>query len=391
MPAYADDLGIRQLQALERIIQETVQAVERSRYQIFAVAEATREEYDKVREELERVRREVAAQIALVDELDGQDRMARLELMKVSRDFRLYTEDDIKAAYEKAADVQARLHVAQEREKELRRRREDLERRVKSLEVAARRAEELVSQVGVVLGYLTGNLRDLTVQVSSWHEHFRLGLSLLKAQEDERRRLAREIHDGPAQVMAAAAMRADVCLHCLREDVDRATRELLDLKELVSAALFDVRRIIFDLRPMSLDELGLVPAIRSWLSGWQERTGVEVRMEVRGEERRLPEAAEIALFRVLQEALNNVWKHAGVDRAYVSLNIERTRVRLVVSDRGKGFDPSLLDRSTFGLVGMKERVQFLGGKCEIVSRVGRGTRVKVEIPLGGPSPGEVRP
>ena len=137
MPAYADDPGIRQLQALERIIQETVQAVERSRYQIFAVAEATREEYDKVREELEQVRREVAAQIALVDELDRQDRMARLELMKVSRDFRLYTEDDIKAAYEKAADVQARLHVAQEREKELRRRREDLGRRVKSLEVAA--------------------------------------------------------------------------------------------------------------------------------------------------------------------------------------------------------------------------------------------------------------
>lgn len=378
-----EDLGCRQLQALERIIQETITAVERSRSQIFFIAESTRAEYDKVKGELEEVRREVEAQIALVDLLEKQDRAARIFLMEVSRNFVAFGEEDIRAAYQGAAETQAQLQVAREREKELRRRRDELQRRVQSLEAAARRADELVSQVGVVLGYLSGDLRDLTGQVSSWQERFRLGLSLLKVQEDERRRLAREIHDGPAQTIAAALLRAEVCGRCLPEDPERAQQELTDLRELVGSSLRDLRRLIFDLRPMSLDELGLVPAIRSWLAGWQERTGIQARLEVRGGERRLPPAAEIALFRVLQEALHNVGKHAGADTVWVSLNFREDLVRLAVYDRGRGFDPERVKADSFGLAGMKERIQFLGGKWRIRSRPGRGTQVTAEIPLPG--------
>ncbi|MDI6893449.1 MAG: sensor histidine kinase [Bacillota bacterium] len=376
-----EELGTRQLQALERIIQETISAIDRSRAQIYAIAESARSEYDKVKGELEEVRKQVTVQIALVDQFEQQERAARVALMQVSANLAAYGEDAVQAAYQRAVETRAQLLTAQDRERELRRRREELERRFRGLEQAVRRAEELVAQVGVVLGYLSGNLRDLTAQVGSWQERFRLGLSLLKAQEDERRRLARDIHDGPAQTMAAAMMRSEVCGRFLEEDPGRAGRELGDLKELLGACLFDLRRMIFDLRPMSLDELGLVPAMRSWLGGWQQRTGVEVRLEVRGSDRRFPPAVEIALFRVLQEALNNVWKHAGADRAAVALHTNRDRVRLVVYDRGKGFDPATLPPDTFGLAGMKERVQFLGGKWWIKSRPGRGTQVGAEIPL----------
>jgi len=376
-----EELGSGELQALERIIQETISAIDRSRAQIYAIAESARAEYDKVKGELQEVRKQVAAQILLVDQLYQQERAARVTLMQVSSNLSAFSEDAVQAAYQRAVETRAQLLVAQEKEKELRRRRDELERRFRGLEQAVRRAEELVAQVGVVLGYLSGNLRDLTAQVGSWQERFRLGLSLLRAQEDERRRLAREIHDGPAQAMAAALMRAEVCSRFLGEDPVRAQRELGDLKELLGTCLFDLRRIIFDLRPMSLDELGLVPAIRSWLGGWQQRTGLEVRLEVRGAERRLPAAVEIALFRVLQEALNNVWKHAGVDTAAVSLHVGKDQVRLVVYDRGKGFDPAALPPETFGLAGMRERVQFLGGKWWVRSCVGRGTQVGAEIPL----------
>lgn len=369
------------MQALERIIQETIAAIDRSRAQIYAIAELARSEYDKVKGELEEVRKQVAVQIALVDQFEQQERAARVALMQVSANLAAYGEQAVQAAYQRAVETRARLLAAQEKEKELRRRRDELERRLRGLEQTVRRAEELVAQVGVVLGYLSGNLRDLTAQVGSWQERFRLGLSLLKAQEDERRRLARDIHDGPAQAMAAAIMRAEVCSRFLHEDPGRAQRELADLKELLGTCLFDLRRLIFDLRPMSLDELGLVPAIRSWLGGWQQRTGMEVRLEVRGAERRLPPAVEIALFRVLQEALNNVWKHSGARKAAVALYMHQDRVRLVVYDRGKGFDPDALPPESFGLAGMRERVQFLGGNWWVKSRPGRGTQVGAEIPL----------
>ena len=375
------EYGSRHLQELERVIQETIRAVDRSRSQIFQIAEFTRAEYDKVKEELAAVRQQVAAQIALVDQLEKEDRAARAVLMEVSDNFRIFGEAQIQAAYQRAGDVQTRLHVAREQEKELRRRRDELDRRARSLEAAVKRAEQLVSQVGVVLGYLSGDLKDLTVQVGSWQERFRLGLSLLKAQEDERRRLAREIHDGAAQTMAAALMRAEICSHYLRDDLSRAEGELGQVRELLGVSLFDLRRLIFDLRPMTLDELGLVPAVRSWLAGWQKTTGLSVRLEVRGEERRLPAAAEIALFRVLQEALHNVWKHAGVDRAWVVLDLGQERAVLVVYDRGQGFDPSSVPEGGYGLAGMKERVQFLGGKWSLKSRLGRGTQIRAEVPL----------
>ncbi|MDI6825011.1 MAG: sensor histidine kinase [Bacillota bacterium] len=374
-----EELGSRQLEALDRIIQETISAIDRSRTQIYTIAESARCEYEKVKRKLEDVRGRVAEQILLVDQLFQEERAARVLLLQA--DLRAFSEEAVQAAYQRAVDTRARLLAAQEKERELRAERDELERTLQRLERAVMRAEELVAQVGVVLGYLSGNLRDLTAQVESWQERFRLGLSLLKAQEDERRRLAREIHDGPAQAMAAALLRAEVCSRFLAEDRARAERELGDLKELVGSCLFDLRRIIFDLRPMTLDELGLVPAVRSWLEGWQQRTGLEVRLEVRGTERRLPAAVEIALFRVLQEAVNNVWKHSGVDRAAVSLHMDSDRVRLVVYDRGKGFDVTSLPGDTFGLAGMRERVQFLGGRWWIKSRPGRGTQVGAEIPL----------
>lgn len=377
----AELLGTRQLRALDRIIQETITAIERSRSRIYAIADSARAEYDKVKGELEEVRRQVAVQIALVDQFERQERAARIELMQVSANIAACTEEAVQAAYQKAVDTRARLLAAQEKERELRRRRDELERRLHALELTVARAEELVAQVGVVLGYLSGDLRDLTVQVSSWQERFKLGLRLLKAQEDERRRLARDIHDGPAQAMAAAIMRADVCGRYLQEDPARARHELADLKELLGTCLADLRRMIFDLRPMSLDELGLVPAMRSWLATWQQRTGMEVKLEVRGEERRIPAAVEIALFRMFQEALNNAWKHSGTGKAAVVLIGGRDSVRLVVYDRGRGFDPSTLPGESYGLAGMRERVQFLGGNWWVKSRPGRGTEVGAEIPL----------
>lgn len=215
--------------------------------------------------------------------------------------------------------------------------------------------------------------------------------SLIEAQEEERRRLARDIHDGPAQLLANVVFRIDVAQKLLGGDGNRARAELEQLKQLVRHSLQDVRKIIFDLRPLALDDLGLVPALRSYLSGLQEKIGLQVRLRVTGAERRLATAEEVALFRLVQEALHNVGKHADTDQAAVDIAFVGEQVTVRIADRGRGFDPASVTRRTdrLGLRSMRERAELFGGTCTIASQPGAGTVVTVSVPA--PARVEARP
>lgn len=139
-------------------------------------------------------------------------------------------------------------------------------------------------------------------------------LAIIRAQEEERRRVARELHDGPAQLLANVVLRIDVCQRLAEQDPARLREELQQLKDLLRLSLQEVRQVIFDLRPMALDDLGLVPALRSYLQGYQTRTALETDLAVYGTDRRLGPDLEIAIFRLVQEALTNVQKHARASR-----------------------------------------------------------------------------
>jgi two-component system sensor histidine kinase DegS len=208
-----------------------------------------------------------------------------------------------------------------------------------------------------------------------------VGLTL--AQEEERRRLARDIHDGPAQLLANVVFRIDVAQTLLQGDPARARAELEQLKHLVRHSLQDVRKIIFDLRPLALDDLGLIPALRGYLGGLQERAGLKVDLHVAGDPRRLPTALEVALFRLVQEALHNVRKHAGTDAADVRVEFGEAEVRVTVADRGRGFDPGAAAGASdrLGLRSMRERAELFGGSLTLRSSPGRGTVVAATFPI----------
>jgi signal transduction histidine kinase len=214
---------------------------------------------------------------------------------------------------------------------------------------------------------------------------------LIEAQEEERRRLARDIHDGPAQLLANVVFRIDVAQTLLAGDADRARAELEQLKQLVRHSLQDVRKIIFDLRPLALDDLGLVPALRSYVGGLQEKAGLRVDLRVDGEPRRLPTAHEVALFRLVQEALHNVRKHAGTDAAEVDVEFLPGEVRVMVTDHGRGFDPAEAGGATdrLGLRSMRERAELFGGGLELRSTPGRGTVLSARVPVPAPAPAAV--
>ncbi|MGB4482378.1 MAG: sensor histidine kinase [bacterium] len=372
---------------LDAIIKETIAVIGSSKEMIYDIGEEAREEYRRLEEEVKKLQEETADVIDRVDELEGLEQRARWRLLEVSRDFARYTEDDIRWAYEEAKNIQVELALCREREKLLRQRRDDLERGLRRLEQTVRKAEKLVTQVGVVIDYLEGKLGDLSQQLEGMQQRQQLAAGIIKAQEEERRRVAREIHDGPAQSLANLVFRLEVCEKLLAaERLPELRGELAELKGLIKGSLQEVRKIIFDLRPMALDDLGLVPALRRYLEGLEEREGLVVNLAVFGQEVRLASAVEVGLFRIIQEALHNVSKHARAASARVTLTYSQEQLLLSVRDDGRGFDLREVERGGragghFGLISMRERAELLGGRFEVKSAPGQGTRITVAVPI----------
>lgn len=210
---------------------------------------------------------------------------------------------------------------------------------------------------------------------------------MIMAQEEERRRISREIHDGPAQTLASLTMRIDYCLE-QRDLPEELKQELLELKESVKRSLKDIRRYIFDLRPMALDDLGLIPTLEQFISGFKGRTGVPVHVDVEGERTMLGAEKELAVFRVIQEAANNAIKHANPNVVHIFLKFDpkKRRLSVVVKDDGAGFDVADKRKNygslkKLGLISMEERVRLAGGEFLIVSDTGSGTVVSFWVPL----------
>ncbi len=373
--------GALDIKLLDKIVKDTMAAVEKSKERIYDIYEAARHEVDNVKKDLERVRQQAAEVIFSVDEVEKRERRARMRLMEVSHNFRIYAEDDIKKAYEEAKNLQVELAVARAQEQNLRRQRDELEIRLKTLKSTVDKAEELTTQVGAVLGYLGNQMDGVVNKLETMQYSQQFGAKIIKAQEEERRRISREIHDGPAQAMANIVFRAEICERLLDVDVERSKRELGVLREQVRICLKETRKIIFDLRPMTLDDLGLVPTVKRVLDNVQERCKLFAAVQVIGEERRLDSYLEIGLFRIVQEALNNIEKHAQANQVKVLVEFHRDFVQIVVEDDGKGFEVEESGKESFGLMGMRERVNLLKGNLTISSVPGAGTKISVRVNL----------
>lgn len=373
------------IKSLDRIIKETLAAIERGKMQLYDIAENTMLEMARVGEELAGVKEDVSDTIYQVDETIIEEKKARIRLVEVSKDFHRYTEEDIKTAYDNAYMLQVELVKLREREKLLRYRRDHLEISLRRLQNTAQRSEKLVSQMGLVFNYLSGGLKDLNIKINELQKTQEMALGIITAQEEERKRVAREIHDGPAQSMANIVMRAEFCLKLLDMHPEKVRDELIALQLLVRSSLTDVRKIIFDLRPMVLDDLGLRPAIKRYLSNYNEQYGLQIEYLFFGQQRRLNSTVEVALFRIIQEMVTNIRKHARAKNAVVKIELLRKKINIYVKDDGIGFDLDTAmtdkDGEGYGLIGMRERIQLLKGEMNIISAPGQGTSISVSVPL----------
>lgn len=220
--------------------------------------------------------------------------------------------------------------------------------------------------------------------VLSQHELREVASIGSSAREQEMRRISRELHDELAQTLATLRIETDRLHELLRDSPDSvaSARELASMRTLLDDAVASTRRIASDLRPLVLDDLGLVPAMQWLVQGFTQRSGVACELNVEPADLELYEPYATATFRILQESLTNVARHARASHVHVRVTREDHRVVLTVSDDGVGFDPSRPRKpGSFGLAGLRERAYLVEGELDIVSAPGHGTTIEVRIPL----------
>ncbi|TYR98934.1 histidine kinase [Rossellomorea vietnamensis] len=368
---------------LDNILEQMIDTVGRSKSDVFEIGEQCRQDYESITEELKVIRESVFRVIQEGDDLERKSRFARKRLSEVSQHFQNFSEAQVREAYEQAHDLQMKLSLNRQTEARLRERRDDIERRIKNLQDTIDRAEQLNSQISVVLNYLSSDLKQMGAALEDAKEKHDFGLQIIEAQEEERKKLSREIHDGPAQMLANVLLRSDLIDRVYRESGPMAALgEIKDLKTMVRSALYEVRRIIYDLRPMALDDLGLVPTLTKYLSTIEEyHKSTSISFVNVGQVKRLPSKYEVALFRLIQESVQNALKHSEAREIQVKLEISKSKVTVIIKDNGKGFDTKKKKNGSFGIMGMRERVELLEGEMSIDSKVGSGTVILVQVPL----------
>lgn len=209
---------------------------------------------------------------------------------------------------------------------------------------------------------------------------------VISTQEEERKRIARGLHDETSQALTSLAVNLEAIIAILPSDADEAKAKLRGIQSLALKTLDEIHKVIYELRPTLLDDLGLVAAVKWHAENYLEAAGIKVHLETAGLERRLPAQIETALFRIIQEATTNIARHAFAESTSISLEFNETCIAVHIEDDGKGFDLNEVMRSRdgergLGLLSMEERAELLGGHLSIKSRAGLGTQITVKIPI----------
>lgn len=264
----------------------------------------------------------------------------------------------------------------------------------RSLERMREALKESLEAIGRANQDLEGRVEERTRELKRLYRELsereqgraRLLRKVIGAQEEERKRVARELHDETSQSLAALVMGLETALTTLPPGAARD--RLHETKAIAVRALEELHRLLLDLRPSVLDDLGLTSAIRWCAERHLKPLGIAVRCEFAGLERRLPPEVETALFRVVQEAVTNIAKHAEAETVLIQCTADARQVTIEIEDDGRGFEPQALvpSRETgtgLGLAGIRERVELLGGTVEIESAPGQGMRIALSVPFGG--------
>lgn len=358
--------------------------------ELCSMGESVRGELKKLYARKDELIVEIDRVIKEVDKAQEEFNRAKERIVEVRQDFSKYSERDIKEAYDLAERKSMELFRLREREKLLRKERDFVDMRIRELEGIVGKIDDLSKKISVAIDLLTGNLDKVEREIVELRGRAELAPFMIQVLEKERKKIARDIHDGPAQYLANVVLRLEVCEKFLEKgDIDKLLEEIKNMKDLVKSNLSDVRRFISDLRPILIEDIGLIPALRKYVEDWERLSRVKVEFRALGEEKGIENKdIEIALFRIVQEALSNVHKHAKASYVRVIIEVGDDFVGAMIQDNGIGFDlveakKLSLEKGSLGIFSMEERAKALGGTIRIHSEKEKGTKIIVRIPKEG--------
>lgn len=330
--------------------------------------------------ELEQTQKDLKEIMMLIEQ--SQLEMAKIQqrnatisshLQQIQSQLDIASKADIRTAYDSALESQQRLFVMRGQIDKLQSDHAHIERYVNILERVNQALESgVIDQNG-------GN-RDQNSLAKSVE-------MIIQAQEAERGRLARRMHDGPAQALSNFILQTEIAMRLFDIDQAKAKDELAGVKSNAASTFQKVRDFIFDLRPMMLDDLGLVPTLTRYVETFKEQSGIEVRLISTGLEQRFESYIEVMVFRAIQELLANIALHSQATQVILQMDSSPQGLRVSLEDNGKGFDvEKVQEKGGMGLKVIRDRVQMLSGTMEIRSTTGQGTHILFQIPTASSSP-----
>ena len=334
--------------------------------------EECNKEYEQTQRELKEIDLLIQQTTAEVERLAQRNTHATNRLRQVEAALDTVPREDIQEAYMTVLDTQQRLFTMRGQLEKLQSNQRNMTRYL-----------DLLRSILETAGHARPGYEP---QVSEEGEPVQpLVVRIIEAQERERQLLSRQMHDGPAQSLTNLILQAEICERLFDIDPERARAELANLKNAVAATFQKVKGFILNLRPMMLDDLGLLPTLRRYVDSFANNTGVLTRLLVIGKERRLVPHKEVTIFRLVQELLNNAYEYGHASNVQINLDLGDELVRVSVEDDGSGFELAEAlaapDADRLGLATMRERVEMLGGQIHFDSGLGRGTKVSFELPV----------
>ena len=335
---------------------------------------------DEVRKDYEKTHQELKEIDVLINQSTAEvERSAQLNaqisgrVRQMESNFETLPREYIRETYEELLNIQQRLFT-------MRGQLETLQSKQRNLEQLL----ELQRQLSEFTGGASWLPSEESTKISRDPQDQSTVIRVIQTEEAEKETLVRKMHDGPASSLSNFILQAEICQRFFDVNPDRARTELNTLKSSAAATFSYVKDFIFDLRPMMLTDLGVVPTLRRYIESVQEKSGISVSITITGLERRLENHIEVTIFRGVQNLLNNALTHAQATQIQVLLDIAQENVTAVVEDNGNGFnadDAFIGNKRTIGLPTLRERIEMLGGALSIQSSIGQGTRAEFAIPI----------
>ncbi len=336
------------------------------------------QEMKRLKDKLAEIKGQIDQTQLVVDREQQRNADIATELRTIQDNIETVPRQDIKMKYDEAIDARFRLTTMRGQLEKFQSNRDTLETEQKLL-------AQILAMVQGGGFQITSGDEPVTTRVQPASINI---VRIVQAQEEEKLRLARLMHDGPAQSLTNFILQTEICQRLFDRDPARAAEELGNLKSTASVTFQKVRDFIFDLRPMMLDDLGVVPTVRRYVDSFKDKNDIDAKLDFMGEERRLESHREVMVFRGVQELMGHARDYASASEISIRLDIASDRVKVDIDDNGRGFDAqaaftgdeSHIEPRAQSIITLREKFELVGGTLSVTSGETDGTRVHIELP-----------